>query len=79
MCLLADRSLTWLSSERFYQKLTETDADTVKLGLGSGTPMKELAGRIEGTDRDHNPIGRPTLSSNPDPSSQRMSHQPQDL
>jgi hypothetical protein len=26
--MLTDRSLAWLSSERLYQQLTETDADT---------------------------------------------------
>jgi hypothetical protein len=42
--VLADRSLVWLSSEKLYQQLTETDADTLEptIGLRSGTPTKEL-------------------------------------
>jgi hypothetical protein len=35
--VLADRNLAWLSSERFYQQLTETT-----IGLSSGTPMEDL-------------------------------------
>jgi hypothetical protein len=40
-----DRSLAWLSSERPYQQLIKTDADTYiqpAIGLKSGTPMEEL-------------------------------------
>ena len=40
--LLEERSLVWLSSEKFYQQLTETDADTYSLiDLRSGTPIEE--------------------------------------
>ena len=39
--MLADRSLAWLSSERLYQQLTETDADTYTQ-LKSGTHMVKL-------------------------------------
>jgi hypothetical protein len=31
--MLADRSLAWLSCERLYQQLTETDADTYSQAL----------------------------------------------
>ena len=56
LVVLADRSLAWLSSERLYQQLTETDADTIELRLenpleeseeglkelkGIGTPLEE--------------------------------------
>jgi hypothetical protein len=34
-----NRILTWLSSERLYQQLTETDADTIELRLES--PLEE--------------------------------------
>ena len=43
--MLADRRLAWLSSERLYQQLTETDADTYSqpmIRLKSGTPMEEF-------------------------------------
>ena len=41
--MLADRNLAWLSSERLYQQLTETDADAE-----SGTPMEELREGLKG-------------------------------
>ena len=34
--------LVWLSSERSYQQLTETDADTYTNGLKSGTTVVDL-------------------------------------
>ena len=38
--MLADKSLARISSERLYQQMTETDADTI--GLRSGIPIEEL-------------------------------------
>jgi hypothetical protein len=42
--VLADRSLAWLSSERLYQQLTETDEDTYSPALDwdRGMSMEEL-------------------------------------
>ena len=40
--VLSDRSLAWLSSERFYQQLTETDADTGNHWTEARTLMEEL-------------------------------------
>jgi hypothetical protein len=43
--VLADRTLVWLFPERFYQHLTNIDADTHRqstIGLSPGTPMEEL-------------------------------------
>jgi hypothetical protein len=37
------------------------------IGLRLGMPMEELGGKIEGTEGDINPIGRPTVSTNRDP------------
>ena len=44
--MLADKSLAQVSSERLYQHLTKTDADThsqpTTLGLSWRTPMEDL-------------------------------------
>ena len=63
--MLADRSLAWLSSERLYQQLTETDADTAN----HWTEISDHYGRvrIEGAEGDGNPIGRTTVLTNLDP------------
>jgi len=57
----ADRSLAWLSSERLYQQLTETNAviylhPTIKLRLGTNTEELEGLKELKG-----NPIGRSTV------------------
>ena len=57
--MLADRSLACLSSERLYQQLIETEADTANVGLRSETPMEELGGRTEGAEGDGDTIGKP--------------------
>ena len=62
--MLTDRSLAWLSSERLYQQLTETDADTAKHWPEVGDPYGRVRGRIEGAEGDFNPIGRPRVSTN---------------
>ena len=36
----ADRRLAWLSSERFYQQMNETKADTHNIGLRFGTHIE---------------------------------------
>jgi hypothetical protein len=47
--VLLDRSLVWLSSERFCQHLTKTDADTHSQAfeLSLGTPIEELRGKLK--------------------------------
>ena len=53
-----DRSLAWLSSERPYQQLTKTDADTYSQPLDEvGDPYGRVREKIEGTEGDGNPIG----------------------
>jgi len=63
--VLADRSLAWLSSERPYQQLTETDAErdpSPTIAVRSGTPMEELGERIEGTEGDGNLTERTSVN-----------------
>ena len=63
--MIADRSL---SSEGLYQQLTETYADTYSQPLDRGwNPYGTVRGRIEGTEGDGNPVGRPTVPTNLDP------------
>ena len=76
--MLADRSLAWLSSERLYQQLTETDADTANHWTEVGASYGRVRGRIEGTEGDGNPIGRPTVSTNLDPW-ELLSYQPKSI
>jgi len=64
--VLADRSLSWLSSESLYQQLTETDADTDNNLTEFRGQNGRVRGRTEGAKGDCNPIGRPTVSTNPD-------------
>jgi hypothetical protein len=65
--MLADWSLACLSSERLYQHLTETDADTYGQPLNWGQePYGRVRGRTGGAEGDSNPIGRSTVSTNPD-------------
>jgi hypothetical protein len=51
--VLADRSLAWLSSERFHQQRTETDADTYLI-TNHWTELRNPYGRVrrrtEGTE-----------------------------
>lgn len=68
--VFADRSPAWLSSERLYQQLTETDEDTHSQPLKDtysqpGTHMEESEGlkELKGTAT---PLGRTTVSTNPD-------------
>jgi hypothetical protein len=70
--VLVHYSLSWLSSQRLYQHLTEIDADTkVK------DPYGRIRGRIEETEGDCNPTGKSAVSTNLDTwSSQKLSHQP---
>jgi hypothetical protein len=65
--MLTDRSLAWLSSERPYQELTETDADTYTTGLTSGTLMAELGEGLKKLKR-RDPLGRLSVLTNPEPS-----------
>ena len=72
--MLADRSLAWLSSERLYQYIYEAYTTGIK------DPYRRARGRIEVDEGDDNPIGRPTLLTNPDPRTfQRLSHQPKSM
>ena len=47
-------SLAWVSSERLYQQLTETDADTAKHWPKAREPHGKIKRRIEGTEEDGN-------------------------
>ena len=59
-----ERSLARLSSERPYQQLTETEADSYPtIGLKSGTPAVELG---EGLKKLKG-LGRLAVFTNPDP------------
>ena len=58
--------LAWLSPEKLYQQLTETDVDIANLWTELGDPCGRVRGRIEETEGDGNPI-RPTVLSNQDP------------
>ena len=60
--MLADRNLSWLSSERLYQQLTETSKHWIEVG----DPYGRVRGRIEGTSGGGNPIGSQTVSTNLD-------------
>ena len=74
--VLADRSLVWLSSERLYQHLTNTDADIANYQTEPMDPNGRVRGRIEGAEGNCNPIGRTTVSSNHIPqSSQGLNQQ----
>ena len=64
--MLADRSLARLSSKRFYQQLTETHADTASHWTEVGDPYGRVRRRIANAEEDGNPIGRPTIPTNPD-------------
>jgi hypothetical protein len=63
--VLTDRSLSWLSSERLYRQLTESDADTHSQPLVCGKVM----GRFERAEGKSNPIRRTTATTNSDPQS----------
>ena len=58
--VLADRSLIQLSQERFYQSLTNTEAES---GSQHGVPSGGIRERTEGAEGVCNPIGR-TISTN---------------
>ena len=64
--MLKDRNLAYLSSERLYQQ-NQIQTLTVK----HWTEVRDLYGRvkgmIEGAEKDGNPIGRTTVSTNLDP------------
>jgi hypothetical protein len=74
--VLEDRSLTWLSSERHYQYLTETDAEQIST-VNHCTELSDPNGRVrertEGAKEDYNPIGEQYQQTRW--SSQRLSHQ----
>ena len=76
--VLADRSLAWLFSERFYQQLTETNADTYgqTTGLRLGTPMEDLVeGLKEVNDMVTPQKERQYQLTQTSQRSQRLSHQ----
>jgi hypothetical protein len=61
--VLADKSLALLSSERLYQQLTETDADTYRNHWTEiRNPYGRVRGRIEGAKGGGNPIGRTSVN-----------------
>jgi hypothetical protein len=59
--VLKDRSVAWLSSERFYQQLKETDKDTAKHDTEDWDSCRREGGRDEGTEKNGNLMGRPTI------------------
>jgi hypothetical protein len=65
--VLSGRSLAWLSSERLYQQLTETDANTAKHWMEVRDLYGRDGGRTEGAEGNGGPMGRPTVSTNLDP------------
>jgi hypothetical protein len=66
--VLKDRSQAWLSSEKLYQQMTETEADIYNQPLDWGWGLYGWArGRIKGAEGDSNPIGRPTVPTNLEP------------
>jgi hypothetical protein len=62
LCL--QRSLAWLSFEKLYQQLTETDTYTYSQPLDL---CRRVGGRIEGVEGTGNPVERPTGSTDLDP------------
>jgi hypothetical protein len=65
--VLADSSLAWLSSERLYQQLSETDAVTYRRPLEGGQdPYGRVRGRDEGAEGDGNHTGRTAMPTNLD-------------
>jgi hypothetical protein len=65
-----------LFSERLYQQLTEIAA-TTNHWIEVGDSYGRVRRRIEGSEGDSIPIGRPTVLTNLAPGiSQRLSHQP---
>jgi hypothetical protein len=71
--MFADRTLVRLFPERFYQQLTNTDADHSQ---PLDRARRSARRRTEGPEGDYNNIGR-TISTNwTTQSSQRINHQP---
>jgi hypothetical protein len=59
LCVLADRSLAWLSSERLYQQLIEQmQILTAKHWTEDRDPYGSVRKRSEGTEQDRKPLGR---------------------
>jgi hypothetical protein len=72
---LADKSLVWLFSERFYLHLTNTDRDTANHLTESSGPNGRARGRTEGVEGYCNPI-EGKISANWTPQrAQRLNHQ----
>jgi hypothetical protein len=64
------QELIWLSSKRFYQHPTKTNADTHSQSLTEpGYPNGRVRGRTKGAELDSNPIGRTIISTNQTPQS----------
>jgi hypothetical protein len=71
---LADRNLVWLFPERFYQHLTNTDADTANQHTEPEDTNGGVRGRTKEAEGDCNTIGR-TISVNwTTQSSQGLNH-----
>jgi len=63
--VLTDRRLTWLSSKRPYQQLTEAEQIiTSNHWTEVWTPYGRIRGRTEGPKGEGDPIGRPAVSTN---------------
>jgi len=79
--VLADRRLAWLSSERLYQHLAKTDADTHRQPLHwTWDPNGRVRGRTEGAEGNCNTMGRTTISTKQTPwNSQGLNQQPKSI
>jgi hypothetical protein len=73
----AERSLIWLSPERLYQSLTNTEADVAaNHWTKQGVPSGAVRERTEGAEGVCSPIGRTTIATNQTlQSSQGLKHQ----
>ena len=70
--MLADRTLVWLSSERFCQHLAKWTEP--------GDPSRRVRGKAEGIEWDCNPIGGTTVSINSTPQiSQGLNQNPKSI
>jgi hypothetical protein len=66
--VLTDRNLAWPSSERSNKQLTKTDTDTYTQPTDrSQGPLWLMMERLEEAEEKGDPIGRPAISTNPEP------------
>jgi hypothetical protein len=68
--------MAWLFPKRFYQHLTNTDADTVTDPTEPRDANGRARGRTEGAERNCNLMGRTISTNRTTQSSQRLNHEP---